>query len=326
MKIRGRTLCFTAALAVCANTTVALAGLITSVPGPDDQGGMIMPMIYIIETDNPEDPTRGTLAVSFDPHPDPVLAALQDWSPGGWFDADAAWRADLGAPAGSGGTPPANAGRGDLFNCQYGLTFGADPAQGAAWVPAGKCLAIRLKLRSSPLLRAFNYDDYDNLWDEVLSPSRPQVLWNGTMWHNYFTLPANAPPGTYTADYEVFIADAVFPEGAGFVDYSPSALAAAADPNFLPVTVTYQWVVEGEPGPVAGLQASIRLENGVPVVSVPSSVTGRSYRLQTCGEVPGASWSDLGAVQAGATGVNLHFPDTTAPRPPRRFYRVVETR
>lgn len=311
--------------AACATVTVAQAGLISAVPGPDDQGGMIMPMIYLTNTDNPDDPTRGALAVSFDPHPDPVLAALQNWSPGSWFAVGAAWRADLGSAAGVGGTPSGNAGRGDLFNCQYGFTFAADPAQGWAYVPWGKCLAIRLKSRSSSLLRAFNYEDYDNRWDEVLSPGRPQVLWDGTMWHSYFTLPAGTPPGIYTATYEVFIAKAEFQGTTGFVDYSPSAMAAAADANFTPATVTYRWVVEGEPVPVVVFRASIRLDNGVPVVSVPS-VTGRTYRLQTCGDVPGPSWSALGTAQTGTNGVTLHFRDTTVPRPGRRFYRVVETR
>ena len=312
-------------IAVCAASATVQGGLITAVPGPDDQGGMIMPMIYITNTDDPNDPTRGTLAVMFDPHPDPVLAGLQDWSPGSWFAAGAAWRADLGSPAGAGGTPSANAGRGDLFNCQYGFTFWADPAQGWGYVPWGKCLAIRLKSRSSSLLRAFNYDDYDNIWHEVMSPGKPQVLWDGTMWHSYFTLPASAAPGIYTATYEVFIANAEFGGETGFVDYSPSALAAAADPNFTPVAVTYTWVVEGEPVPVADFRASIRWDQGVPVVSVPS-VTGRTYRLETCGEVPGPSWANLGTAQAGATGVTLHFRDTTTPLPPRRVYRVVETR
>ena len=316
--------CLLIAPAVCATMAVAQAGLITSVPGPDDQGGMIMPLVYITNTDNPQDPTRGTLAVMFDPLSPPVLAGLQEWSRGNWFAAGAAWRADLGSPAGTGGTPAANAGRGDLFNSQYGFTFWADPAQGWAYVPWGKCLAIRLKSRSSVHLRAFNYDDFDNIWDEVMSPDRPQVLWDGTMWHNYFTLPAGAPPGIYTAVYEIFIANAEFQGATGFVDYSPSALAAAADPDITPVTVTYTWVVEGESPPVADFQATVRWENGAPVVSVPS-VTGRTYRLQTCGEVPGPAWTDLGQAQAGTNGVTLNFRDTTSPLPPRRFYRVVQT-
>lgn len=309
--------------AACAVATAAHAGLITSVPGPDDQGGMIMPLVYITNTDDPWNPTTGTLGVIFGAHADPVLADLQYWSPGDWFAVNAAWRPDLGSPAGVGGTPPTNAGSGGLFNCQYGFTFTANPAIGWAYVPLGKSLGIRLKSISSPLLRAFNYDDFDNIWDEVMSPQKPQVLWDGTMWHNYFTLPANAPPGIYTAVYEIFIANAQFQDGTGFVDYSPSALAAAINPSFTPVTVTYTWVVEGDP--VADLQATIRWDDGAPVVSVPS-VTGATYRLQTCGEVPGPVWSNLGSLQTGTNGVTLHFRDTTDPLPPRRFYRVVETR
>jgi hypothetical protein len=305
--------------AACAATMVAQAGLITSVPGPDDQGGMIMPMVYITNTDNPNDPTRGTLAVLFDPHSSPVLAGLQYWSPGSWFDATAAWRADLGSPAGAGGTPAANAGRGDLFNSQYGFTFWADPAQGWAYVPWGKSLAIRLKSRSSSLLLAYNYDDFDNIWDEVLSPGRPQVLWDGTMWHNYFTLPADAQPGIYTATYEVFIADAEFQGGTGFVDYSPPALAAVADPDFTPVTVTYTWVVPSPP------VATISLASGQPVVSF-APVKNAIYRLQYKDSLDAVNWVDVGDSQRGVSGVTMNFPDATSPRPSRRFYQIVETR
>jgi|GEM_PF-900451 len=310
---------YTAILAVCAAVAVAQAGLITSVPGPDDQGGMIMPLIYITNADDPVNPTTGTLAVGFDPHPSPVLAGLQYWSPGSWFDATAAWRADLGSPAGVGGTPPENAGRGDLFNSQYGFTFGADPAEGWAYVPEGKSLGIRLKSRSSSFLQAFNYDDYDNIWDEVMSPARPQVLWNGSMWHNYFTLPADAPPGVYTAEYEIFIANAEFQDGTGFVDYSPSALAAVADPNFTPVTVTYTWVVPAPP------VATISLASGQPVVSfIP--IKNANYRLQYKDSLDAVNWVDLGPSQRGVSGVKMNFSDGTSPRPSRRFYQIVELR
>lgn len=310
-----------ASILACVATAAAPAGLITSVPGPDDQGGMIMPEVFIADADDFYNPTRGALRVSFAPHAVPVLADLQYWWSGSWFAATAAWRGDLGSPAGEGGTPPANAGRGDLFNCQYGFTFTANPAMGAAYVPYGKCLAIRLKAISSPLLRAFNYDDYDNIWDEVMSPVRPQVLWDGTMWHNYFTLPATAAPGTYTAVYEVFIADAEFQYGTGFVDYSPSALVAVADPNFSPATVAYTWSVEGQP---EDMQATIRFDAGTPVISV-RSITGAAYRLQTCDGVPGPAWTDLGDAKPGNGGV-LELTDPTVPLPPRRFYRLVETR
>ena len=298
---------------------VAQADLITSVPGPDDQGGMIMPLVYITDTDDPENPTRGVLAAFFDPHPDPVLAGLQYWSSGNWFAEDAAWREDLGSPTGVGGTPAANAGRGELFNSQFGFTFTASPADGWAYVPLGKCLAIRIKSRSSSLLRAFNYDDFDNIWDEVLSPEQPQVLWDGSMWHNYFTLPAGAPPGIYTAVYEVFIANAEFQGGTGFVDYSPAALAAAADPDFTPVSITYTWVVPAPP------VATISLASGWPVVSF-TPTKNASYRLQYKDSLDAVNWVDLGPSQGGVSGVTMNFPDTTSPRSSRRFYQIVELR
>lgn len=309
---------FSALVLACVFAATAEAGLITSAPGPDEQGGMIMPVVFITNTDNPYAPTRGTIGISFAPEAVPVLAGLQDWWAGAWFDANAAWREDIGSPAGMGGTPTANAGSGDLFNCQYGFTFDANPELGASYVPEGKCLAIRLKSVSSPLLRSFNYDDFDNIWDEVLSVDQPQVLWNGYMWHNYYTLPADAAPGTYTATYEVFIANAEFTYGTGFTDYSPSAIAAEADPNFTPATLTYTWVVPAPP------VASIRFVDGNPTISVPS-VAGRTYRLQTCGTALGGRWADLGDPKAGNGGI-LEFEDTTTPRPASRFYQVTETR
>lgn len=307
-----------AALLAVAAATMGHAGLITSVPGPDDQGGMIMPQVFITGTDDPYDPTYGTLGVSFDPGAVPVLAGLQQWSTGNWFAPGAAWRGDLGSPAGVGGTPVVNAGRGDLFNCQYGFTFLADPGLGAAFVPAGKCLAIRLVALSSAALRAFNYDDFENLWDEVLGPLiRPQVLWDGSMWHNYYTLPAGAAPGVYTATYEVFIADRAFTPGTGFVDYSPAALTAVADPAFTPALISYTWIVPEPP------TATIRLVLGVPTVEAPSTA-GRSYQLQIKNGLA-AGWTNSGTARPG-TGNTLAFADMTTPRPPARFYRVIETR
>ncbi len=56
---------FAAASLLCAFTTHA--GLITAVPGPDDQGGMKMPMVTITGADNNMDPTSGTISISFNP-------------------------------------------------------------------------------------------------------------------------------------------------------------------------------------------------------------------------------------------------------------------
>lgn len=297
------------------------AAMITSLPGPDDQGGMLMPQVYIAGADDYYEPTKGALAVSFAASEIPVMGGVQYWSPGSWFDPAAAWCADLGSPAGSGGTPPSSAGAARLFNCQYGWTFFADPALRAAFVPTGKSLAIRLVATSSPDLRVFNYDDYANIWDEVLgSTSRTQVLWDGSMWHSYATLRAKATPGVYSATYEVFVADEPFAGDTGFADYSPLAQTAPADTNFAPARITFSWVVPGtEPPP----SAAIRISGGAPTVSVPSA-PGRSYRLQFRGGVTGA-WTNAATPVAG-TGFAVDLRDETSPRPNARYYRVVESR
>jgi len=247
--------------------TVALsnarAGLITAVPGPDDQGGMLMPMVSITGTDDPMDPTSGNITISFSPASTPLLSSLEQWSPGDWFADTAGWRVDLGSPAGVGGTPPANAGNGDLFNNQYGFMFMAMPMMGSANIPTGKSLAIKLTAASSSLLESYNYVNAQNRWDQVFPTVGTQVLWNGSMWHNYFTLPSSALPGTYSATFEIFIANQTFTSGTGFADYTPSALAATPDGSFTPASVNYTWQVVPEPSAL-GLLAVVAL--GLPAL------------------------------------------------------------
>lgn len=225
------------------------AALITAVPGPDDQGGMIMPMVSINATAGTgADPTAGTINVSFNPTATPVLGPLTEWSPGDWFAEGAAWRQDLSPVAGSvAGMPPANAGNGDLFNNQYGFMFMAMPMMGMANVPSGNSLGIRLDSIMTMDLRSFNYGNADNRWDQVFDGVDSQVLWNGTMWHNYFTMPANTAPGTYTAVFEIFMADIPFTGTTGFAQYDATALNAGRNDNFTSAFVTYDFTVIPEP-------------------------------------------------------------------------------
>lgn len=225
------------------------AALITAVPGPDDQGGMIMPMVTITATAGPNtDPTAGTINVNFNPNEIPVLRPLTEWSPGDWFAEGAAWRQDLSPVAGSvAGMPPANAGNGDLFNNQYGFMFMAMPMMGMANVPSGNSLGIRLDSIMTMDLRSFNYGNADNRWDQVFDGVDSQVLWNGTMWHNYFTMPADTAPGTYTAVFEIFIADIPFTGTTGFAQYNAAALNAGRNENFTSAFVTYDFTVIPEP-------------------------------------------------------------------------------
>lgn len=210
-----------------------------------------MPMVTITGADNNTDPTSGALSISFNPGATPVLSSLETWSPGSWFTDTAAWRSDIGSPAGVGGTPPANAGNGDLFNNQYGFMFMAMPMMGMANLPTGKSLGIQLTAASTSLLESYNYVNAQNRWDQVFPTIGSQVLWNGSMWHNYFTLPSSALPGTYSATFEIFIANTAFTGTTGFAQYDAAALAATKDTNFTSASVSYSWTVVPEPSACA---------------------------------------------------------------------------
>jgi hypothetical protein len=198
------------------------AAIITAIPGPDDQGGMIMPMVML---------DGNTLSVMFmPPSTPPLLASLDHWSPGSTFQPTAAWYSPLD-PVG---------GANDLFNNQYGFTFMGD-------IPDGKALGLRLTSVSSPDLQFFNYVNNQNRFDEVFTDVNSQVLWNGSMWHNYVTAPDDLAPGTYTAAFEVFIANAAFTTGTGFADYTTNALNATQDMSYDTVTINYSWTVVPEP-------------------------------------------------------------------------------
>lgn len=160
----------------------------------------------------------------------PVLASLGAWSPGDTFQPAASWFAALD-PAG---------GAGARFNNQYGFTFMGE-------IPTGKALGLRLTSLSSSDLRFWNYSRGLNLFDEVVSEVGGHVLWNGSMWHNYVTLPKDAPAGTYTATFEIFIANATFAAGTGFADYSAAALSATQDMSYGTALIDYSWTVVPEP-------------------------------------------------------------------------------
>lgn len=222
---------------------------ITALPGPDDQGGMLMPMVTITATSGMgTNPTAGTVNVSFSPASVPVLRPLSEWSPGDWFAETAAWRPDLSPVDGTvAGMPSANAGDGGLFNNQYGFMFMGMGTMMMANIPSGNSLAIRLDALSSTEMLSFNYGNASNRWDQVFDGIGSQVLWNGSMWHNYFTLPADAAPGSYSAVFEIFVATTPFTGTTGFAQYDAPALSAARNTNFTPAFVTYNFQVVPEP-------------------------------------------------------------------------------
>ena len=181
-----------------------------------------MPMVML---------SGNSLSVMFMPPAEtPLLASLDHWSPGDTFEPTAAWYAPLDPIGGSN----------DLFNNQYGFTFMGS-------IPEGKALGLRITSVSSSELQFFNYVNSQNRFDEVFANVNSQVLWNGSMWHNYVTAPVDLAPGIYTATFEVFIANATFTAGTGFADYTPAALSATQDMSYSTVSINYSWTVVPEP-------------------------------------------------------------------------------
>lgn len=199
------------------------ADILTAIPSADDQGGMIMPMIGI---------SGNSLTLMFMPPMEaPTLGDLEFWSPGDEFDPSAAWYSLLN---------PASSGQGALFNSQYGFMWNGI-------MPGGKALGIRLLSWSSSGMQSWNYVNSQNRFDEVFTNAGDQALWNGNMWHSYFTLPNDAAPGVYTASFEIFVADATFTGGTGWVDYTPGARSAMQDMGYTTVVVDFSWNVVPEP-------------------------------------------------------------------------------
>jgi len=197
------------------------ATVLTSIPGPEDQGNMIMPVVRL---------SGNALSLEFDTSRTPQLASLETWAPGDTFQPTAAWYPILD-PVG---------GAGSLFNNEYGFTFSGS-------IPQGKALAISLLSVSSIEMKFYNYVNSQNRFDEIFSDVGDQLLWSGNMWHNYVTLPSSAAEGIYTASFEVYLVDGTFTSGTGNADYTTLGQNAPRDLNYSSVTINYTWTVVPEP-------------------------------------------------------------------------------
>lgn len=175
----------------------ARAAILQSIPSPMAQGGMIH--INTVFLDQPTD----TFDVHLDPGT-PEMKPLALWSPGDNFDTTDPWYGEL---------DPTQSAR--AFSSRFGFLL--DVAN-SDLLPTGNSIGLRL-LSATPGLKAYFYRGTpgSELFDEVFTPSRDYVLWNGTMWHPVFTAPSNGP---WQATFEVFLANAAT---VGNVDYTTTA-------------------------------------------------------------------------------------------------------
>lgn len=201
----------------------ASAAVLTTIPSPMVQGGMIHINVVFDET-----------AKEFSVHVDsgtPELKPLSLWSPGNTFDPSDPWYHPLNTSE-----------QARLFNSQYGFLLDvgmSDP------IPAGKSIGIRL-LTGTTGLESYFYKGTDpKEFQPLFSPSHDYVLWSGTMWHTVFTMPfATAYESGVAAQFEFFLADE---PATGFVDWTTTA---AADANYTAATQVVTWTAIPEPSAV----------------------------------------------------------------------------
>ncbi len=212
----------TSILLVCASA-LSSAAVLDKPPTPMEQGGMVH--VNITFLDVPSNP----FSISLDPG-SPVLQPLSLWEPGDTFDPADPWYTAL---------DPTQEAR--PFNSQYGLLIdgvNSDP------LPSGTSIGVRMT-SSTPGLDVYflRTTSGSELFDPVFTPAHDYVLWGGTMWHPMFTADG---PGTFSADFEVFLADSV---NASAVDYTT---LAGVESGYSVGTFTLNWTSVPEPG-TAGL-------------------------------------------------------------------------
>ncbi|MFV0337737.1 MAG: hypothetical protein ACK5LK_05785 [Chthoniobacterales bacterium] len=223
-------------LLLCGLSAITLqAAVIDYVPSPDDQGGMIMPMVSL-----------GASSISIMPMslPVPTLQTLNEFAgfEGDEFDPADSWYPTLNT---SNGTA-------QRFNSRYGFMFmdaGMMDEPPSPYLPPGNSIALRLVSKSAGI-KVWNYGKADNRFDLVMDTPGSQVLWDGTMWHPVITLDNAADAAmTYSLTFEAFVADTNFTAGTGFVDYSAAALAAGENSSFTPAQYTLTWTASPIPEP-----------------------------------------------------------------------------
>lgn len=204
----------------------SFAQIIQQLPTPMQQGGMVHAMVTFT------DQATGTFSVNLDPGI-PEMRSLQNWSgfAANTFDPSDPWYSAL---------DPSQENR--LFSSRYGFMVDTSSSD---LLPTGTSIGIRMTNRSTPGLNAYFYNSGTPTFDPVFlsSASHDYVLWNGNMWHTVFTAP-NTASGSITADFEIFLADAV---GAGAVDYNTTASAVS---GYDTVSTTFTFNAVPEPSSV----------------------------------------------------------------------------
>lgn len=231
-------------LSLLGAVAAASAAVISDIPDPFQQGGMIH--VYTTFTDINDNGVE-TFFVQFDVAHDTLeMKPLSMWSPGDNFDPADPWYSAL---------DPSQAGK--MFNSQYGFWINSNFSD---LLPLGMSIGLRL-VNSTPGLSVY-YDRLNNrtspgepaetgaVFDPVFTPEHDYVLWDGTMWHPVFVADG---AGVYNATFEFFIADE---QGNQIVDYTT---IAGYEPGYGTTEFTLTWIAVPEPGAGALIFGAIAL-------------------------------------------------------------------
>ena len=217
-----------------------LHAIVTQVPGPDDTGGMVMPTVLIQGNNlsfswSSMDMGEG-MGMGWNPTTDSVeMGSIGYWTEGDNF-APGTTYGNLLNPASAGGA-------GMLFSTRYG--FWVDGNSSA--LASGSYLAIRL---NTVTLGVEGWNTPSNeVLNKVFSTNGDTVLWSGGMWHTLFTVSPDLPPGLYSAQFEIFVANA--PGGVSWDGLIDSTSAWTVNSDYNSVFVPYSFNVVPEPSVIS---------------------------------------------------------------------------
>jgi hypothetical protein len=204
--------------------------IIDNLPNAMAQGGMIHIDVTFL------DQASGTFASSleFAGAVVPDLKPLSLYMPGDTINPSRPWYSLM--------DPTQQA---SMFSSRWGFRVDTDNSDN---LPLGNSIGLRM-ISSSPNLGAYFYNTSGagTFQPVFLTPgaNHDYVLWNGTMWHPYFTMPANTPFGsTVSATFEFFLADT---DATGNVDWTTTA---GAVPGYSIGSQTITWAAIPEPGSI----------------------------------------------------------------------------
>ncbi len=208
------------------------AAVLDALPNAMAQGGMVH--IDVVFTGNMSASFTSTL--EFGGSVVPPMKPLTLWSPGDTINPSKAYYDEI--------DPTQSA---MMFSSRWGFRLDTD---NSVPVPTGTSLGIRMT-SCTPGLGAYFYNSVGSgtFQPVFLTTAAPHdyVLWSGTMWHPYFTMPNTTPHGTtINATFEFFLANQT---NSGNVDWTTTA---GYEPGYTVGTQTITWTAIPEPS-VMGL-------------------------------------------------------------------------